>query len=310
MSEATARWRYFADRAKRSRLALGLADALGRGRGHFRFVDSLSSRGLPAPRHKPDLADWTSRGTSAVWIGHATILFRIGGLTILTDPVFSSRIGIGLGIMTAGPRRLLAPAVALSALPPVDVVLLSHAHFDHLDRPTLARLPRSSRVVISAGNRDLVDDLGFSALTELAVGKSLELGGVKVTAVPVKHWGARVFHDTHRGFCAYMLESGGKRILFGADSAYQEMWRGLGPVDLCCVGIGAYDPWVAAHATPEQAAEMARHAGARRVLPMHHSTFKLSHEPVAEPLRRFRAVADAGWEVGEGGEVGAQWFGD
>lgn len=295
--EPKARWKFFADRAKHNRLALRLADRLGRGQGKLRLLDRLGSRCIPPAPLTPDLSDWTSRHASAVWLGHASILFRLAGLTVLTDPVFSDRVGIGLGLATAGPRRLTALPLPPDKLPAADLILLSHAHFDHLDRPTLARLPKSARVLISAGNRDLVDDLGFADVTELAVGDSHKVGGVggvgqagalRITAIPVQHWGARVFNDTHRGYCAYLLETATHRILFGADTAYQEHWKAFAPVDLCCVGIGAYDPWVAAHATPEQAAEMARHAGARLVLPMHHRTFKLSHEPLADPLRRLK----------------------
>lgn len=286
--EPRARWRYFADRLKHNPRALRVADAMGRGKGRLRLLDRFVR--VPAAPLRPDLSDWNERKVSAVWLGHASVLFRLGGRTILADPVFSPRVGVGMCVMTVGPARLVGLPVELRDLPTPDVVLVSHAHFDHLDRPTLQRLPKSAEIVTSEHNSDLVRDFGYRAAHELRWGDSRDVGGVRVTAVPVKHWGARVFHDAHRGACGFLLEHGGTRVLFGADSAYFEGWRGLGPVDLCCVGIGAYDPWVANHATPEQAARMADHCQARLVLPMHHSTFKLSHEPLADPLKRFRAV--------------------
>lgn len=224
-------------------------------------------------------------------IGHATTLLRIGGLTILTDPVFSTRIGLSAGWLTLGPRRRLAPATSVDRLPRIDLILLTHAHFDHLDRPTLARLPRHIPVIAARDNRDLIDDLGFTSVYELDWGQSLSLAALKITAVPCRHWSPRVFIDDHRGYNAYLLESADHRLLFGGDTAAHDGFAEHGPIDLMLVGIGAYDPFIHAHANPEQAYEMAVQARARHVAPMHHSVFKLSVEPMDEPLRRFLAAA-------------------
>ncbi len=124
-------------------MTLKIADQLGRSRGRLAVLDHLNLP--PKSRLKPDLTRWEEHDLAAAWIGHATVLLRVGGMTILTDPVFSSRVGVGLGLMTVGPRRLVAPALKLRELPPIDLILISHAHFDHLDRPTLARLPSASR---------------------------------------------------------------------------------------------------------------------------------------------------------------------
>lgn len=269
---------------------LKIADRLGRGRGRLRLDDWYSP--APKSRLKPDLSRWHEQTLAAAWIGHATVLIRIGGMTILTDPVFSTRIGLGMVLATAGPRRFFRPALSLHELPPLDAILLSHAHFDHLDRPTLARLSKRVPVITSSHIRDLLAGLGFGSITELAWGESTTLGNLRFTAVPVHHWGARTFLDRHRGYGAFVIESASHRVLFGADTAYHEEWRSLGPVDLAIVGIGAYDPYIAAHASPEQAWTMAvDHARARYVLPMHHSTFKLSNEPMTEPIRRLLAAA-------------------
>ena len=297
-------WHRVTDRLKHSAAVLRLADWLGRGRGRMRWLDHLET--IPKPR-LPDLSGWQDQSLSAVWIGHATVLLRIGNLTILTDPVMSNRVGIGLGLVTGGPQRLLAPALSLRELPRVDLILISHAHFDHLDRPTLCRLNKDTPVVTAHHTLDLIRDLGFRRVAELQWGESLDFGGVKITARQVAHWGARTFFDRHRGFNAYLLESAQHRVLYGGDTAYQERFKDLGRVDLAILGIGGYDPYVAAHATPEQAWAMAAHMNADYLLPMHHSTFRLSHEPANDPMRRLlHAAGDEAARVIVR-EVGGQW---
>jgi L-ascorbate metabolism protein UlaG (beta-lactamase superfamily) len=300
-----ATWRTITDRAKRSPTMLKIAGRLGRGKGRLRVLDRFGSA-PPAPR-VPDLSNWQSHELAAIWIGHATLLLRIGGMTVLTDPIFSRRAGIGLCLATLGPARLMAPALSIKQLPPIDLILLSHSHFDHLDRPSLDRLPRSATVICASKTSDLVADLKFAKTIELAWGETGAVGALSVTAQQVRHWGARTFTDTYRGFNGYLLQANGRRILYGGDSAYQEFFKGIGPVDLAILGIGAYNPWEASHATPEQAWAMADHAGARRLLPMHHSTFKLSHEAIEEPMQRMNAVAA---EAGNPRRIVAQQIGD
>jgi L-ascorbate metabolism protein UlaG (beta-lactamase superfamily) len=297
-----ARWRALVDWAKHRPWALKLISPMSRGKGWFRFVDRWIDRPLVPPM--PDFTDWESHSLAACWIGHATMLLRIGGMTVLTDPVFSSRVGLGWGFGTFGPARLTAPACRIRDLPRIDLILLSHAHFDHLDRPTLARLPKSSTVVCAKRTRDLVDDLGFARVVELEMATSVDVGvtqSVAVTAIPQRHWGARIVLDHFRSYCGFLVEApSGESVLFGGDTAYQEYWKPVGDaggVDLAIVGIGAYDPWIEGHADPEQAWQMAMHAGARKVVPMHHSSFKLSREPMHEPLARF--LLAAGHRVGD-----------
>jgi L-ascorbate metabolism protein UlaG (beta-lactamase superfamily) len=230
---------------------------------------------------------------AAAWIGHATVLLRIRGMNILTDPVMSHRVGVGLGLVTGGPRRHVAAAMSIRELPKLDLILISHAHFDHLDRPTLSRLNKNVPVITAHHTSDLIRDLGFRRITELRWGESTNVDALKITAHRVQHWGARTFYDRHRGFNAYVLEADRKRILYGGDTAYHEHFREVGKVDLAIFGIGAYDPYIAAHANPEQAWEMADHVRADYVLPMHHSTFRLSHEPMHEPIERLMTAAGA-----------------
>ncbi len=300
-------WKTVADWAKRRPATLRVADFLGRGTGRGRVLDRLGH--VPPAPHRPDLSRWADHDLAATWLGHATVLLRLGGKTVITDPVLSRRVGLGLGLLTGGPRRLVLPALTARELPPLDLVLLSHAHFDHLDRPTLVKLDKRTPVVVARHTADLVTDLGFTDVTELGWGESTTVAGLTVTAWPVKHWGARTFYDQHRGYNAYRLDApDGRRVLYGGDTAYHTGFAGVGPVDLAVLGIGAYDPYIAAHATPEQAWAMAEQAGARHVLPMHHSTFRLSYEPTADPLRRLLAAAgpsEAGRVVAR--EVGQVW---
>jgi L-ascorbate metabolism protein UlaG (beta-lactamase superfamily) len=297
-------WRHWTDRIKHSERMLRFADWLGRGRGRMRWLDHLHT--IRKPR-KPDLTHWHSQKLAAAWLGHATVLIRIGDMTILTDPVMGNRVGVGLGLITGGPQRLLMPALALRELPPIDLILLSHAHYDHLDRPTLCRLSKDIPVITAHHTLDLIRDLGFRRIAELQWGESLEVGGLKVTAREVRHWGARTFWDKHRGFNAFLLESGKRRVLYGGDTAYHEHYKDIGKVDLAIVGIGGYDPYIAAHATPEQAWAMANHMNADHILPMHHSTFRLSHEPTREPMERILTIAGKGVDRIVVREVGGQW---
>jgi L-ascorbate metabolism protein UlaG (beta-lactamase superfamily) len=231
----------------------------------------------------------------------------MGGMNILTDPVMSHRVGIGMGLATLGPRRYVQAALSTAELPKLDLILISHAHFDHLDRPTLTRLNKNVPVIAAHHTLDLIRDLGFRKTTELRWGESTSLDGLTITAQEVNHWGARTFLDKHRGYNAYVLDNGQHRVLYGGDTAYGEHFRGLRKVDLAIIGIGAYDPYIAAHATPEQAWKMADHVRADFVLPMHHSTFRLSHEPMHEPIQRL--IEAAGRDIHRVAirEIGGSW---
>jgi L-ascorbate metabolism protein UlaG (beta-lactamase superfamily) len=298
-------WRNYTDWAKRKPLTLRLAAFLGRGKGRFRVLDRLNP---PRPaRFRPVMRNWSQREFSAVWIGHATVLLRLGGMNILTDPVMSARIGVGLGIMTGGPKRLIDAALTPWQLPPLDLILVSHAHFDHLDRPTLRRLPKHVPVITARHTHDLIRDLGFTTVTELQWGESLRVAQARITARQVQHWGARTFYDQHRGFNAYLMEAGRRRVLYGGDTGFHEHFRDIGKVDLAILGIGGYDPYIQAHASPEQAWQMAEQVRADFVLPMHHSTFRLSYEPVHEPLERMLDAAGRQSERIVVREVGQTW---
>ena len=258
--------------------------------------------------HIPSPSSWSDDTITAAWLGHATVLLNFYGTWILTDPALERRIGIGRGLAKLGPRRLVQPALAARELPPLDLMLLSHAHMDHTDLGTLRLLPRTIPVVVQAGDRDLVRR--YRHVYELDWGQSTKLHGVEVQATEASHWGARMVTDRHRGYGGYLLRKGAHAVLFAGDTAYTDALTSLrhdGPIDLAILPIGAYDPWITNHASPEQAWLMFRRLGAKYVLPVHHSTFRLSREPIDEPIRRFLAVAGKErWRVVVT-EVGETW---
>lgn len=249
---------------------------------------------------KPEPSKWSDARVTAAWIGHATVLINVFGITILTDPVLFPRIGIRLPGFTIGPKRLTAPALQFHELPRIDLILLSHAHFDHFDLRTLRRFNKNTTVVTAPNTADLLRWTRLRDITDLCWGEQKSLntvaGAVSITAFEVKHWGARTQRDTHRGYNGYLIESrarGKRRILFGGDTAMTDSFAKLrhdGEIDLAIMSIGAYNPWIQSHCTPEQAVAMATAAGARFIMPVHHQTFRLSFEPLREPIERFQAA--------------------
>ena len=262
---------------------------------------------LPSP-HRPDPKSWPDDRLTVAWLGHATVLFNFHGTWLLTDPALEPRIGIGRGMAKLGPRRLVQPALRPRELPNLDAILLSHAHMDHTDLGTLRFLPKDVPVVVQSGNQDLVRR--FTSVSELAWGEHMQLDELRIEATQARHWGARMVTDNHRGYGGYLLQKAGRTVLFAGDTAYTDALTPLGrrvPIDLAILPIGAYDPWINNHASPEQAWNMFRRLGAEYVLPVHHSTFRLSREPVDEPIQRFLAAAGSErWRV-VATEIGATW---
>ncbi len=239
------------------------------------------------------------------------MLLKVSGLTILTDPVFSSRVGLNLGPMTVGIKRLVDPALDLESLPTIDIVLLSHAHMDHFDLPSLRGLEgKKTHIVTAHRTSDLIRRRRYASVHEVRWGESIRVGPAKLTAFRVEHWGARIRSDRYRGYNGYLVEVGSHRIVFGGDTAYTENFRSVRSarrVDLAIMPIGAYDPWIRVHCNPEQAMAMANDAGADFLLPVHHQTFQLSREPRLEPIERAVAAAGSAPERVCIHEIGAEW---
>jgi L-ascorbate metabolism protein UlaG (beta-lactamase superfamily) len=261
----------------------------------FREISKeLTRETAPAP-NEPHPELWPDKGLHAAWLGHSTVLLKVDGFTILTDPVFSRRVGLRMGPMTVGIKRLIEAALPASSVPRPDLVLLSHAHMDHFDLPSLGLLEHGrTRVITAHRTADLLRRRRYLQVHEMRWNETVQAGAARVTAFRVEHWGARIRSDTYRGYNGYLLEIGKYRIVFGGDTAYTDAFRHLRtskPVDLAIMPIGAYDPWIRVHCNPEQAWAMANHAGAEFVLPVHHQTFLLGREPRFEPIERVLAAA-------------------
>ncbi len=258
------------------------------------IAKDYSRESLPAPHH-PKLALWPDTGLHAAWFGHSTVLLKLNGFTILTDPVFSSRVGLRVGPLTVGIKRLVEVSSKIIELPTVDLILLSHAHMDHFDLPSLRQLEnRKTTIVTAVRTSDLLRSSRYAVVHELHWNESVQVGPATIRAFEVNHWGARMRSDVYRGYNGYLVECGGHRVVFGGDTAFTDSFSLLKSekrIDLAVMPIGAYDPWIRVHCNPEQAAMMATRAGAEYILPVHHKTFQLSREPSNEPLERLIAAA-------------------
>ena len=284
------------------------------------FSDQFSARfaraflresGRPTARspYHPEPASWSPQKLTATWIGHATVLLNFYGATILTDPVFANRVGADLGFATLGRKRRFAPALRLVDLPKIDLILLSHAHMDHFDLPSLRAFSPSTRVITARATSDLLRTTPLQA-QELDWNQdtiiSTSSGDVRVEAFQVNHWGARWSRDTYRGFNGYIVEKAGKKMIFGGDTALCEHFaaiRDRGPFELALMPIGSYRPGRSSHCTPEEAARMFNDCGGHYLLPIHHKTFALGPEPMNEPMERLSKVVSrdriALWDTGQ-----------
>lgn len=267
--------------------------------GRFQFLRRMifDGRGAPAQaRVQPTPHLWSDDAVTGSCLGHSTVLLNFLGARVLTDPVFSTRVGPGWPPFVLGPKRYIHPALRPKEFAAPDVIVLSHAHFDHFDLASLRQFPRATPVVTARATGDLLRR--FRQVHELGWGETATLrvrgGELRVTALEVQHWGARMMRDVHRGYNGYLLERGGVRVCFAGDTAFTGAFARLrqarSPLDLMLMPIGAYDPWIRAHCSPEQAVAMADQAGAEFFVPIHHETFKLSHEPMHEPAERLRAA--------------------
>jgi L-ascorbate metabolism protein UlaG (beta-lactamase superfamily) len=244
--------------------------------------------------HRPVLAAQGQMGVT--FIGHSSFFLQVGELKVAVDPIFARWLFVL--------KRLRRPGLRISELPPLDAVLVTHAHFDHLHRPSLRAIARASRMksgrapvlIVPENVGDLVFDLGFDQVIELSWWQEMQLQGTRITATPAKHWGARVIRDMHRGYGGYVLSSGDHSIYHSGDTAYFDGFAEIGErlhPEVALLPIGAYQPesFRNVHASPEDALRGFVDMGAQTMIPMHFGTFKLSQEPVDEPVKRLLAAA-------------------
>lgn len=251
----------------------------------------------PAPAPLPVLGP---TGICATFLGHASFLLRLPGLAVVTDPVFSKRAS---PVSWAGPARVRRAAFGAEDLPPLDAVLVSHNHYDHLDLPSLRALAArgASRGITPLGNGRWLKVAGFARVIELDWWESAEVGSGRVTLTPAQHWSSRTPFDRNKALWGgFRVEAGGRSAFFPGDTGYgphfQMIRERLGPVDLATLPIGAYEPrWFMAtmHMNPADAVRAHLDLGARASAAMHWGTFRLTDEAIEDPLRALEAERNA-----------------
>jgi L-ascorbate metabolism protein UlaG (beta-lactamase superfamily) len=217
---------------------------------------------------------------AVTFVGHATLLLQWKGLNILTDPNFVPRVVV--------PKRLVEPGIPIEQLPPLDLIVISHAHLDHLVKPSLRKLGKEVPVVVPTGLAELITPLGFRRVYELNWWDVYEGDGFKVVHVPAKHWGRRTPRDRERGYGGFVIERHGHHVYFAGDTAYFQGFLEIGrafPIDLALLPIGAYRPlsFRQVHCNPEDALQAFEDMQARYMVPIHWGTFRLTNEPIHEP---------------------------
>jgi len=245
---------------------------------------------------KPVLVD--EKNLAVTFIGHSGFFLQIGGKNVVVDPNFAQWLFIL--------KRLRVPGVRIKDLPPIDYVLVTHAHFDHLHKPSLRAIARMTRrksgappqIIVPRGVHDLIYGLGYREIAELEWWEEYADRNFSVTHVPARHWGARMLRDYHRGFGGYVIRSGEHSIYHAGDTAYfggfREIGNRLRPRG-ALLPIGAYKPasYRNVHTSPEDAVRAFIDLGAEWMVPMQYGTFKLSHEPMEEPVQLLEQEATA-----------------
>jgi N-acyl-phosphatidylethanolamine-hydrolysing phospholipase D len=289
------------------------------GQGFLRWQWERRLSGLPKPpeaahrgwRVAPDLAQLRSPAVnpSVTWIGHATVLLRLGGLNVLTDPHFSERAS---PVSFAGPKRYHPPGVALADLPEIHAVVISHSHYDHLDVDSVRQLHERSggtlHFFVPLGLKAWFADLGINSVSELDWWEQAEIRGVRFTLTPAQHWSARGLFDRNRTLWGgWAISAPDLNFYFVGDTGYtpdfREIGRRLGPFDLAALPIGAYAPrWFmrAQHVDPAEALRIHRDLGARHSLGVHWGAFEMADEALDAPPRALAAARrDAGMDESE-----------
>lgn len=242
------------------------------------------------PRREADGAALAAPGVHATWIGHATWVIRQGGKLVATDPIWSDRIHTV--------KRHAPAGVALERVPELDVVTVSHSHFDHLDLPTLRRIGKRPLYVVPKDNADILTGAGLPDVVELDWWQSHTVGDLTITLVPAQHWSMRAPWDKNkRLWGGFVLESPEGTTYHAGDTAMSEVVfakiaERFPTIDWAMLPIGAYDPpWFMQpqHMGPEEAVRAWEILGAANLLAMHWGTFKLTDEPMGEPPERARA---------------------
>ncbi|MFY4728673.1 MBL fold metallo-hydrolase [Nitrospira sp. BLG_2] len=236
---------------------------------------------------------------TVTWVGHSTFLIQLDGVAILTDPQWSERAS---PVTFAGPKRLMPPGLPFEELPAVDLVLISHDHYDHLDVDTVQRLARMHHplFIVPLGLKAWFADIGITKVEEMDWWEIRQVHGLTVTCLPAQHFSGRSLWDTNRRlWSAWAVAGRMKRFFFAGDTGYYSVFKEigtlLGPFDLAAIPIGAYVPpsmMKMTHVTPEQALQIFADVQGQRFVAMHWGTFDMTEEPIEEPALRAKAEAD------------------
>jgi L-ascorbate metabolism protein UlaG (beta-lactamase superfamily) len=253
---------------------------------------------------------WPNDELTIANLGHSTLLMNFFGVRVISDPALFERVGLRLGPFgTIGPHRLVPAPLSAKQLQPLDVILVTHAHMDHLDLKSLQSLPKTSVVIACSGCAALISPLGYPDVRELNWGERTSVNGLTVIAMGANHWGKRWPGGRTYGFNSYLLEKNGRRMLLACDSAMTNLLESLhhNPPDVAAFSIGAYNPWIWNHANPEQVWTMFVQTGARYLIPIHWGTFRLSKEPIDEPMQRLIRAAGTEADHIVLREIGIPW---
>jgi L-ascorbate metabolism protein UlaG (beta-lactamase superfamily) len=267
----------------------------------------LGGQWLVAPRQapleavSPDVQALRANGHDATvtWIGHSTLLVQLDGATFLTDPVWSKRTGPFGGLIGVG--RVTPPPVKLEDLPPIDFVLISHDHYDHLDEATVRQLAHvfNPVFVVPLGIKAWLAGRGITNAVELDWGQAVKLKGLTIVCAPAQHGSGRSLLDQGRRLWASWAVLGSQRFYFAGDTGYyshfKEIGEALGPFDLAALPIGSYTPAAIAHPvhlSPEEALKAWTDLRAARFIGIHWGTFRLAREPYDEPPARIAAEVE------------------
>lgn len=269
----------------------------------FGISRSEAAQGAYVPAYAaPDLAAIKSPDAGKVqltWVGHSTFLIQAAGLNILTDPIWSERAS---PVSWAGPKRLSRPGVDFADLPPIDIVLVSHTHYDHLDRPTILKLGNKPRYIVPENVAPWFNAEKISNAEEVRWWQSTKIGGATIHAVPAKHWSRRrLFAEEHMGWGGYIVETSAGIVYFAGDTGYHpEYFKEIGKrfprIDLALIPIGAYYPqeiFGTYHIDPHDAVRIHQEVGAKRSIGMHWGAFRLTQEPMSEPPRLLAREVEA-----------------
>ena len=279
-------------RRKKDENHIGLLPTEGWRKRNLQFIGEVLIPSLLSPRRPGEdfgaIPQVDDKGIGVTWLGHAGFLVQAGGLNIAIDPNWA---------LWHGPvKRVRHPSLCATDMPPIDLVLVTHAHFDHLHLPSLRKIAAEQPIIVPHGVGSLVKRCGFGRVVELEMWQRAIFRDVQITLTPARHWGARMIHDTHRMFGGYLIQSKERTVFHCGDSALFDGFVEIGKradIDLALLPIGAYDAPSGrpVHMNPEEAVDAFEMLRAGYMIPMHHDTFPLGGEPIHEPAERLARAA-------------------